>query len=85
LVNVGQQVGGSIGTALLNTLYASAVTAYVAAHGTSSIAVAMTRGEDLAFWVGAGIFALGGVVSAMLFESGVLTPLPEGEAVAVAA
>lgn len=85
LVNVGQQVGGSIGTALLNTLYASAVTSYVAAHGTSSIAVAMTRGEDLAFWVGAGIFALGGVVSAMLFESGVLTPLPEGEAVAVAA
>ena len=32
LVNTSQQVGGSIGTALLNTLAASAVTAYIADH-----------------------------------------------------
>ena len=33
LVNTNQQVGGSIGTALLNTLAASALTSYVLAHG----------------------------------------------------
>ncbi len=30
MVNVGQQVGGSIGTALLSSIFASAVSAYVA-------------------------------------------------------
>jgi predicted MFS family arabinose efflux permease len=32
LLNTTQQIGGSLGTALLNTLYASAVTAYLADH-----------------------------------------------------
>jgi len=79
LVNVGQQVGGSIGTALLNTLAASAVSSYVASHGASSMAVAVTKGEDLAFWVGAGIFAVGAVVSALLFQSGRIRELPSNE------
>ncbi len=85
LVNVGQQVGGSIGTALLNTLAASAVTSYVASHGASSMAVAVTKGEDLAFWVGAGIFAIGAIVSALLFQSGRLQATPGGEAFALGA
>ncbi len=32
LLNTTQQVGGSLGTALLNTLYASAVTGYLTSH-----------------------------------------------------
>ena len=40
LVNTNQQVGGSIGTALLNTLAASALTSYVLAHGRSPLALA---------------------------------------------
>jgi EmrB/QacA subfamily drug resistance transporter len=32
LLNTTQQIGGSLGTALLNTLYASAVTSYLASH-----------------------------------------------------
>ena len=36
LVNTSQQVGGSIGTALLNTLAASAVTAYIADHAPAT-------------------------------------------------
>ncbi len=32
MVNTSQQVGGSIGTALLNTIAATATTAYVTAH-----------------------------------------------------
>ena len=31
-VNTGQQLGGSIGTSLLNTIAASATTSYIAAH-----------------------------------------------------
>ena len=33
MVNTTQQVGGAIGTALLNTLFAAAITDYVATHG----------------------------------------------------
>ena len=32
MLNTTQQIGGSLGTALLNTLYASAVTGYLSSH-----------------------------------------------------
>ena len=32
-LNMSQQVGGSLGTALLNTIYATAVASYLVAHG----------------------------------------------------
>jgi EmrB/QacA subfamily drug resistance transporter len=38
-LNTSQQIGGSLGTALLNTVFAGAVTAYVTAHATSPQAV----------------------------------------------
>src|SRR5204863_1122068 len=31
-INTGQQLGGSIGTSLLNTIFASTVASYIAAH-----------------------------------------------------
>ena len=75
LPNIGQQVGGSIGTALLNTLAASAATTYVKAHGLSPVtqATASVRGDDIAFWVAAGVFAFGAVLAGFLFERG---PVP---------
>ena len=33
-VNTGQQIGGSIGISLLNTIFASAVASYIASHIT---------------------------------------------------
>ena len=61
MVNTSQQVGGSIGTSLLSTIYASAVTGYVATHlhirGLAS--AAQVHGETTAFWWAAGIFGLG--------------------------
>ena len=36
LVNTSQQVGGSIGTAMLNTIAAAAATDYIAAHAPAS-------------------------------------------------
>jgi EmrB/QacA subfamily drug resistance transporter len=72
LPNIGQQVGGSIGTALLNTLAATAATSYVAAHGLSKAvqAAAVVHGDDVAFWVAAAVFAAGGILAAVIFRPG---------------
>jgi EmrB/QacA subfamily drug resistance transporter len=71
LVNTSQQVGGSIGTALLNTLAASALTAYVVDHGPATPAVlaeAAVHSYTLVYWVAAGVFTGGAVMSALLFR-----------------
>ena len=75
LPNIGQQVGGSIGTALLNTLATSAAVDYVRTHGLSGAvrATASVRGDDVAFWVAAGVFAAGAVLAALIFGRGPLT------------
>jgi EmrB/QacA subfamily drug resistance transporter len=68
LVNVGQQVGGSIGTSLLNTVAISATTTYLSMHrvGPAVAAHATVHGYTVAFWWSAAIFALGGLVCALL-------------------
>ncbi len=71
MVNTSQQVGGSIGTALLNTLAATAMADYLAAHTpvTPEIGVqAAIASYATAYWWGAGFFALGAVVSGLLFR-----------------
>jgi EmrB/QacA subfamily drug resistance transporter len=64
MVNVGQQVGGSIGTAMLSSIFASAVSAYAAGKAPTAATheAASVHGYRVAFWVSAGIFALGAVV-----------------------
>jgi hypothetical protein len=71
MVNTSQQVGGSIGTALLNTLAATAATDYVASHLPPSAAVAAqaaVHSYATAYWWGAGFFAFGAVLAALLFR-----------------
>jgi len=71
LVNTSQQVGGSIGTALLNTLAASAVTAYIVAHAPATPAVvgeAAIQSYHLVYWVSASVFAGGAVLAGLLFR-----------------
>ncbi|MDQ1597516.1 MAG: hypothetical protein QOI70_940, partial [Microbacteriaceae bacterium] len=71
MVNTSQQVGGSIGTALLNTLAATAATNYVAAHLPASARVATeaaVHSYAIAYWWGAGFFAFGALLSALLFR-----------------
>jgi EmrB/QacA subfamily drug resistance transporter len=71
LVNTSQQVGGSIGTALLNTLAATAATDYVASHLPPTAAVAAQaaiQSYSTAYWWGAGFFAFGGLLAAFLFR-----------------
>jgi EmrB/QacA subfamily drug resistance transporter len=76
LVNTNQQVGGSIGTALLNTLAASALTSYVLAHGHSPLALALAAVHSyvVGFWVSAAILAASAVVCGLVLPSGTLTP-----------
>ena len=73
MVNTSQQVGGSIGTALLSTLAGSAVTSFVAERGASPdvVAAAAVHGYTTAFYWSAAIFAVGALVSALVFRPGV--------------
>ena len=70
MVNTMQQIGGSIGTALLSTLAASAVADRLAEAATrpdaALAAQAAVQGYTTAFWWAAGIFAVGGVICAAL-------------------
>ena len=71
MVNTSQQVGGSIGTALLNTLAATAAADYLAAHAPVTAAVgaaAAVRSYDAAYWWCAAFFAFGGVLAATVFR-----------------
>ncbi len=74
-VSAAQQVGGSIGTALLSTLAASAATSFVSAAHTQPtaalIAHASVHGYTTAFAWAAAIFAVGAVVAGALFERNV--------------
>jgi hypothetical protein len=71
MVNTSQQVGGSLGVALLSTVFADAATGYAAASGTPaalSQAEAAVYGYATAFWWAAAILAAGAIATALLFE-----------------
>jgi MFS family permease len=63
LVNTTQQVGGSLGTALLNTIAATATVHYIRSHGPGSTAVATVHGYTVAFTWGLSAFVLAAILS----------------------
>ncbi|WP_460062561.1 MFS transporter [Streptomyces sp. YKOK-I1] len=72
-VNTMQQVGGSLGTALLNTLFASAVTNYLDGRNPKDpmvLAHASLEGYSTAYWWSAAFFAAGLVISVLLYRRG---------------
>jgi hypothetical protein len=79
-VTTGQMLGGSVGTSLLNTIFAGAVTSYLAAHLAAArligrpalTGLALAHGYDTGFWWIAGIFACGAVVGGLLLRRGPL-------------
>jgi EmrB/QacA subfamily drug resistance transporter len=79
MVNTGQQIGGSIGTALLSTLAASATTSYAAAQRPAAdlAAQAAVHGYTTAFTWSAAIFALGALASWLLLPSRTSAPVPD--------
>jgi EmrB/QacA subfamily drug resistance transporter len=87
-LNTGQQVGGSIGTSLLNTIFATAVAHYLTSHlspatlahgrpAASLGAMSLIHGYTTGFWVAAAIFGAGAVACGILFRFGPLRlPVP---------
>ena len=65
MLNTSQQIGGSLGTALLNTVAATAATAYTAANaqlGEKLTPFAMTHGFTVAFKFSAALLFVGAIV-----------------------
>jgi EmrB/QacA subfamily drug resistance transporter len=62
MVNTSQQVGGSVGTALLNTIAAGATAAYLAAHA-SATKLSLTHGFSVAYWWAFGFLAAAALIS----------------------
>jgi EmrB/QacA subfamily drug resistance transporter len=72
MVNTSQQVGGSIGTSLLNSLAGAAATAYLVGkqHTAANAAQAQLHSYSTAYWWSAGFFLTGMVVCGLLYPSG---------------
>ncbi|MEU1461172.1 DHA2 family efflux MFS transporter permease subunit [Streptomyces sp. NPDC005727] len=71
-VNTSQQVGGSIGTALLNTVATTSSAAYITAHlrGPASkaavVPAGLVHGYTVAIWWAAGVMLLAGLVAGLM-------------------
>jgi hypothetical protein len=74
MVNTSQQIGGAIGTAVLSTIFTSALTRYMTSHppGPRAHAAAAIHGYAVAFSVACGLFLAGAVITATLLRSGQL-------------
>ncbi|MCB5166391.1 MFS transporter [Streptomyces bambusae] len=80
MVNTSQQVGGAIGTALLNTIAASATTSYLVSHAADGAAggaalgalqaQGMVHGYAAAIWWAVGILAASAVIALALINTG---------------
>ena len=77
LINTTQQIGGSLGTALLNTIFTSAVAGYLVAHqhditSPSQLpalrAVATVHSYTVAFWVSAALIGLASLIALVLIQ-----------------
>jgi hypothetical protein len=81
MVNTTQQVGGSVGTSLLNTLAASAVTAYALAHHTTTNSIvtlqarATVHGYQVVFTYAAVFLVAGAVIAGLLLVRGAVASL----------
>jgi len=72
-VNTAQQVGGSIGIALLNTVATAATTAYLASHGADTplaVAVGTVHGFSVAIWYSTGFLLTAAIVAAVMITAG---------------
>ncbi|MFD8363846.1 MFS transporter [Streptomyces hygroscopicus] len=76
MVNTSQQVGGAIGTALLNTIAASATTEYAKSHAAAASSrkalelQSMVHGYTSAIWWAVGILVLAAVIAITMVKAG---------------
>ena len=78
MVNTSQQIGGSVGTSLLSTIFASALASYTAdhLHATGLANAAAVHGYTTAFWWGVGIFAFGFLLAIVILPGPVKPRVP---------
>jgi hypothetical protein len=81
-LNTAQQVGGSIGTALLNTIAADAAVSFLTGRAVTRALIqqAAVRSYATAFLWSASIFVCGAVVAAVVLQAGRLSELAAQEA-----
>ena len=79
MINTVQQIGGSIGTALLSSFAASAATDHMAGRAPTPqlAAEAALASYHTVFWWSAGFFVLAAVMAAVLLRSGPLAVDPD--------
>jgi hypothetical protein len=72
VANTSQQIGASLGVALLNTIAAGATAAYLAsgARGTASLAQGLVHGYTTAAAWAAGALAVAAVLAGLLINAG---------------
>jgi EmrB/QacA subfamily drug resistance transporter len=81
MVNTSQQVGGSVGTSLLNTIAASASTAYALAHHATATstatlqAQATVHGYQVVFAYAAVFLVAGALIAGLLLRRGAMASL----------
>ena len=86
MINTSQQVGGSLGTALMNTVAVSATSAYLvanAAAGETAMPAALTEGFTRGFYVGAALLLTAAVVVFFMIRIGADAAQDEDEAAPV--
>ena len=78
-VNTAQQVGGSIGIALLNTIATSATARYLGAHGTdpATLAAGAVHGFSVAIWWAVGCLLVSSVIAATFITARPAAPRAE--------
>jgi EmrB/QacA subfamily drug resistance transporter len=71
MVNTSQQVGGSVGTALLSTIFASAVASYASAHAHAAAltSAASIHGYATAFEWAAALFGVGLLLATLILPA----------------
>jgi EmrB/QacA subfamily drug resistance transporter len=71
MVNTSQQIGGSVGTSLLSTIFASAVKSYTIGHlhTPDLFNAASVHGYTTAFWWSVGIFVLGFILAMLILPA----------------
>jgi EmrB/QacA subfamily drug resistance transporter len=98
LVTTGQQVGGSIGTSLLNTIATSVAATYLTGHATAAYleahaktlpttavyAAAQTHSYDISFYIAAGFMIVAAVGAAIIYPGGWRAPAKSDVALAAA-
>jgi predicted MFS family arabinose efflux permease len=80
LISSAQQVGGSIGTALLNTVATGSAAAYLVSHGGPASSQvrheALAHGFSVAYWLAVVFVVAAAVVSATMVNAGAPRPVP---------